>query len=136
MLELGDGSLSTLIFQHDNDPKHTSHKCRDYLKKWPNVMEWVAQSPDLNPIENLWAELERRLRARPMRATSKGDLFNVLKEEAGTGFLEEVGVFHAPSLRRRDQGQRLLDEVLRPRIEEPHTKHGVLNTTQLEKCRS
>ena len=81
MLELGDGSLSTLIFQHDNDPKHTSHKCRDYLKKWPNVMEWVAQSPDLNPIENLWAELERRLRARPMRATSKGDLFNVLKEE-------------------------------------------------------
>ena len=44
-------------------------------------MEWVAQSPDLNPIENLWAELERRLRARPMRATSKGDLFNVLKEE-------------------------------------------------------
>ncbi|KAK3562531.1 hypothetical protein QTP86_000548 [Hemibagrus guttatus] len=41
----------------------------------------TSQSPDLNPIEHLWDELERRLRARPSHPTSVPDLTNVLLEE-------------------------------------------------------
>jgi transposase len=44
-------------------------------------MEWTAQSPDLNPVEQLWDELERRLRSRPQRPTSLTALATALKEE-------------------------------------------------------
>jgi len=76
-------------FQHDNDPKHTAKKNRRYLdskvigelKQKMDIMEWPSQSPDLNPIENLWRFLKSRLGNRLPRPSSLEQLWQYVKEE-------------------------------------------------------
>ena len=50
------------IFQQDLAPCHTSKKMRTFFEeKDVTILDWPANSLDLNPIENLWAIIKRRI---------------------------------------------------------------------------
>ena len=71
------------MLQQDNDPKHTSKLCKNYLQRKAEagtikILEWPSQSPDLNPIELLWEEMNRCIKKK--RPTSLETLEQTTRE--------------------------------------------------------
>ena len=57
-----EASEVPMIFMQDNAPCHKARVVMDYLRE-NNIrtLDWPPQSPDLNPIEHIWAIIKQNL---------------------------------------------------------------------------
>lgn len=81
----------------DNASIYTAYKTIALFKELGiNLMEWPANSPDLNPIENLWALLKYRI----------GRHFPTTREEVEAAIQMEWTKLTASDVRRACQSMR------------------------------
>ena len=82
---------SNWLFQQDNAPIHRAKANKLWLKKNKvSLLEWPSLSSDLNPIENLWGLLARRVYADGRQFSSKEELKKEITRQWLKIILKEV----------------------------------------------
>ena len=78
---LEEHDQSSMIFQQDNAPCHKAGDMMNWFEeRGITVLDFSAQSPDLNPIENLWSIVKRNL-SKNRKIYNKKDLWEAFQEE-------------------------------------------------------
>ena len=68
------------LFMDDNAPVHRAHTVKNYKdQNEVSSMEWPAQSPDLNIIENIWLYMKRELQKSAVDIATKNDLLHEIQ---------------------------------------------------------
>ena len=73
-------NLNTFIFQQDNAPSHSSKLLKQFFNKNNiELLPFPPQSPDLNPIENLWAYISSKLIEKSPKTINdlKNEILNI-----------------------------------------------------------
>lgn len=66
------------MYQADNDPKHTAKIVKQFLaEKEVTILKWPAQSPDLNPIEMLWIDIDKEIKLK--KPKNINDLYKTIE---------------------------------------------------------
>ena len=71
----------TWRLMQDNAPCHTAKSVKAFLsQRRVELLEWPLYSPDLNPIENLWQWMKRKLETEFPICESEEDIVNRMFE--------------------------------------------------------
>ncbi len=76
-----DIELKNVIFQQDNASCHVSKMTKEWFKQQKiTLLDWPPQSPDMNPIENVWDYLDCQVRKRQSEIKNLADLWRVWRK--------------------------------------------------------
>ena len=97
-------SWETLVFLHDNEPKHRSNSTTQWIKDSGMVCidNWPLQSPDPNRIEHVWHHLKLKLSMYNNRATSTHEPWERVENEWNS-FTKEQCIKYIDSIPYRIQ---------------------------------
>lgn len=86
-----------VIYQHDLSPVHTAKRVKQWFQMNEDIelLNWPPKGADLNPIEHVWAEMEKIIRSKRPAPTSKAALSQAVHDaweelSQNSGFIKKI----------------------------------------------